>query len=942
MKENHTFNLSLLWDASNGGLSYFHEVYPESIGKENRSKHFKTHKETTASTTLSNKKSKDNKYILYNHATSEGFDAVAHYMKENSVEFPDACSFLFNKYGVATTVSEIFKPTKKWENDTDKENSYWKINPLKKTDNFQFFAPFLTSELCKEYDFVALESFETIKLVGEAKKPSLLTVNSTANYPIFAYKNKDFAKIYEPKAIKNEQGYSSKHHFLGTKPPRHIYGWERIFNKVDFNEIERLYLSLKVFNADKFKIKKEINALQFDAVIIATGGSDGLNIASLGYDVIWFNSEAEIISSDEYYKLSKVAKTIYYLPDLDKTGVKQAVAMGLQFLKIKMIWLPETLKIENKKDIADWVRGNRSNSIEKVQAKFKQLLSQALEFKFWEWSDKRGSYTLNNKIMLYFLKHNGFYLYRMITTTADSTNEIEETRMVQIKENIVSVVSARQVKNYVLNWLEINFIDVKVYNMILKSVYFSDNALLNLPEIELQTRTGTKSSQLYFFANKVVKITDKAIVEQKYFEVDNLVWKSNVIKHDFSIAKPFFEITKDESENWKIDILDNSSNYLKVLINTSRVFWQKEQDENHKDTNNFNITGTKLTSEENNLQMVHLINKMFCVGYAIHKYKQKSKPYFVLGIDGKIGASIKASNGGSGKSFIMEAVSCFLKNIKFKDGKEMPKEDPKFIFDGVTKETDLVFMDDMVQNQDYNVIFSKTSGVVIANHKGGKIHTIPFEDACKFVGTTNFVPNDISSSLKRRLLSYQCSDYYHEKSEEYFETRKISSDFQNKDLFDVDYSKENWNQDYNFMLQCLQFYLSQEEKISAPEENLVIRNLQQQIGDVQMEHCNSFFKDKTKLDVWFSRNEIQLDYNLEAGKYSKTPNAHKKGLELFCKMNGWEIKSEKKAVIDEITKVRKSVEHYFINTTNAVVPEMIEEEEQSLFDDDLIDPNEPF
>jgi len=530
----------------------------------------------------------------------------------------------------------------------------------------------------------------------------------------------------------------------------------------------------------------------------------------------------------------------------------------------------------------------------------------------------------------------------MITTTADSTNEIEETRIVHIKNNIVSVVSSRMVKNFVLNWLETNFIDVKVYNMILKSVYFSDNALLNLPEIELETRTGTKSSQLYFFANKVVKITDKNIVEQKYIEVDNLVWKSNVINHNFAIAKPFFEITKDSSENWKIDILSNTSNYLKVLINTSRVFWEKEQDQNHKDTNKFSITGDKLSAEENNIQQVHLINKIYCIGYLLHKYKQKSKPYFVLGIDGKIGASVKASNGGSGKSFIVEAISCFLKNIKFKDGKEMPKEDPKFIFDGVTKETDLVFMDDMVQNQDYNIIFSKTTGVVIANHKGGKIYTIPFEDASKFCGTTNFVPNDMSSSLKRRLLSYQCSDYYHEKSDEYFETLKISSDFDNKDLFDIDYSKDNWNQDYNFMLQCLQFYLSQEEKISAPEENLVIRNLQQQIGDVQMEHCNSFFADKTKLDSWFSRNEIQLDYNCEAGKYSKTPNAHKKGLELFCKMNGWEIKSEKKAVIDEITKVRKSVEHYFINTTNAVVPEMVEEEEQSLFDDDLIDPNEPF
>jgi hypothetical protein len=120
--------------------------------------------------------------------------------------------------------------------------------------------------------------------------------------------------------------------------------------------------------------------------------------------------------------------------------------------------------------------------------------------------------------------------------------------------------------------------------------------------------------------------------------------------------------------------------------------------------------------------------------------------------------------------------------------------------------------------------------------------------------------------------------------------------------------------------------LSQDEKIDAPEDNLIIRNLQQQIGDVQLEHCNSYFKDSTKLDTWFSRQDIQNDYNLEAGKYSKTPNAHKKGIEAYCKMNGWKLEVEKKAVVDEITKIRKSIEHYFINTTGAITQKPVSEQ----------------
>lgn len=930
MTENKPYDLQLLWDKTNYGLDYFHEVYPDSVGKENKNKHFKTHNENTPSSTLSNKKSTDGVYRVFNHSTKEGFNAIDHVMNElKTTDFLEAAKYLFEKYGLSKNVPTFFAPQKSWTNDSKKPLGHWKVTPAKKHHNYKTVAPFLTDKICEEYNFVSVELFEVIKEIGESKKLSLLTVKATPEYPIFAYKFPDFAKIYEPKAVKDASGYSSKHHFLGTKPQRHIYGWDRLFEKSNLSQIEYLEKELKSADTEKEKkyLRDQINDLKLDSACICTGGSDGLNVASLGYDALWFNSEAEIISSEELHQLFKIVKVVYYIPDLDKTGVKQAVTMGLmskKHLKIKMLWLPETLKQNNKKDIADWVRLHKNDSIEKVQNLFKQLLSQAIEFQFWEWNSHRGTYTLNNKIMLNFLKHNGFYLYKIITTTADSTNEIEETRIVQIQNNIVQVVSARRVKNFVLQWLETNFIDIKVYNMILKSVYFSETALLSLPEIELNTRTGTKDSQIYFFNNRAVKITPSSIKDYKYFEVNNLVWRSNVIDHNFTLQTPYFNIKKDESGNWTIDVLRTDSNYLKVLINTSRVFWQKDVDKNGNDANKFNIKSDNLTDEENGIQALQLINKIYVIGYLLHKYKQKSKPYFVLGIDRKIGASIKDSNGGSGKSFIVEAISCLIKNWKYKDGKEMPKENPQFIFDGVTKETDIVFMDDMVQNQDYNIIFSKTTGVIIANHKGGKIFTIPFEDAAKFVGTTNFVPNDISGSLKRRLLCYQCGDYYHEKGEDYQESRKISSDFNNKDLFDADYSTTDWNNDYNFMLQCLQFYLGQDEKIEAPEDNLIIRNLQQQIGDVQLEHCNSFFKDKTKLDVWFSRAEIQNDYNLEAGKYSKTPNAHKKGLEAFCKMNGWTLESKKIAVTDPVTQTRKSVDHYFVNTTGAMAPSTTE------------------
>jgi hypothetical protein len=957
MIDNKPYNLDLLWEACNFGLDYFHEVYPESVGKENRKKHFKTHDEKSASTTLSNASS-DGFYKTFNHSSKESLNAIDHVIKEKKFTFLEACDFLFAKYNLKKSEFVSNLPTTVWNNDTDKKEGYYKIDKSKKTQNFEFFAPFLSSEICKEYDFISVDSYEKIMLVGtEKNKITSLKVSATENYPIFAYSElKEFSKIYEPKSQKNEKGFSTKHHFLGKKPEKYIYGWNRLFKKLDLQQIENLFEQLKnnkgktEENAienwsiidETIPLNKEtfdrIKELQIDYVFIATGGSDALNIASLGYDVIWFNSEAEIISSKDYYQLCKIAKNVIYVPDNDKTGIKQAVSMGMRHLKIKMMWLPEIVNLNNSqtkiKDLADWVRCHKNLSVELVKSKFKQELSLALPFQFWEFNPKRATYGLNNDNMINFLKYSGFGLYKVNTTTADSTNVIEETRFVQIVKNIVKIVSAREVKVYVLDWIKKNYLDQKIYNMVMKSVYFSDNALLMLPEITLDTKTGTKNSQLYFFSNKVVKISDTGIEANNYDFVENLVWESNVIKHNIDIQKPYFDIKKDESGNFTIEILNKNSNYLKVLINTSRMFWKKDANENDFDLEPFEISSKNLTIEEQKIQQLHLINKIYTVGYLLHKHKQKSKPYFVLGIDNKIGKNTKDSNGGSGKSFLIECCEHFLKNIKFKDGKEMPKEDPKFTFDGVTKETDLVFMDDMVQGQDYKIIFSKTSGTLVANHKGGKIHTISFYDSSKFAGTTNFVPNDLDAALQRRLLPYACSDFYHEKTnDDYFESRKISHSFGNKDLYDDDYSTTDWNNDYNFRLQCLQFFLSQDDKISAPEENLIIRNLKQKIGDVQLKITDEFFEQKdengifTKRNVWFLRQEIQEDYNSLAGKYSKTPVAHKDALEWYCKMNGWELQSKKIAMVNPVTGKRNAIEHYFVNTTNEIVPILESEKE---------------
>lgn len=926
MSQNHPYDRELFWETTNFGLSFFEQEFAQFSGGRKGLRGFAIRdNDDTGSCYVS--KTRKSPYYLFtdfgaNNITPDGkgIHAIEYVCRTRNVDFIGACAILFPMFNLPVREIDKIKPIVEFSAKVTKKEGYWKPNfcKIQNPESLKRIIPFYTDELLKEYNFKQLQSYE---VVGKNKEGNLyhLTTTATPEFPIYGYDQKEFVKLYQPSAPKGDK-HIHKHSFIGTKPERFIYGWDRLFDKVDFERIEDLYNELREETEPKYRksLKEQIAKEQLDSVFIATGGTDGLNIASMGYDVIWLNSETEIISKADYHKLSMIAKVVYYVPDLDNTGVTQAVAMGMKFLKIKMVWLPQSLQDLKKKDIADWLRLHKSLGLDQVKAMFEQLISQALEFQFWEWNDKRGTYSIAPKKMIHFLKHNGFCIYKRIDTTADMTKEAVEFQFIRIQDKIITNTAATEIKTFVQTWLEQNFISIKVQDMIIKSAFFSDRSgLMSLPMVEdLQTKTGTYNSQLYFFENKAVQVTKEGIKPIDYKVTPANVWKPSIIKRNFVLKDKAFEISKDDQGDWRIKILDNSSNYLKVLINTSRVFWQKDIDGQGNDTHRFKINSTNLTEEENKLQELQLINKLFCIGHLLHQYKIKSKSYLVLGIDRKIGKSAKDNKGGSGKSFLIETLFHYLVNRKIIDGRNLKKDD-NFLLDGVTKSTDLIYWEDLSPYFDFNSLFNHVTGQITANHKGSKMVTIPFEDFGKMAVTMNAVPYDITDSLRRRLVSYEMNDYYHEKGEEYPETRTIGSDF-GKDLFDINYTSEEWINDDNFVMQCLQFYLGIDHKIEVTQGNLMVRNLIQQIGEQAMKFFTHFFDDKEGLatfghndsaDVfWFHKKAVYDNYKEELGHKAKSSQEFKDILDLYCKFKEWDVEFKKK----KIGGTGNTVEHFSI------------------------------
>ena len=937
MNLDHKFDLQLLWDATNYGLDFWHEIYPESIGKENKSKHFKSHTENTASTTLSNK-TKSKVYAIYNHSKKETLNPIDYVMIEHHCNFIEAVSFLFEKYNLQQSVNPIFVPVTTFK-DTNENIDYWHVKYCDYTSDYKTIFPFATNDLLLEYNFKQIASYERVFFNENTNKNTLITVTATDNYPIFGYcESEEFVKLYAPKGAKDDLK-RLKHSFIGKKPSSYCFGWDKLFQKheITVTLINAYYEDLKTAKRlkEKAEILSNIYELQLNSVIIATGGTDGINIASLDYDVIWFNTEAEIISPSQYKKLSRLVKNIYYLPDLDKTGVDQAVKMGMQYLKIKMIWLPEWLKNQNKKDAADWVRFYKNETKNSIEGKFTDLLSQALQFKFWERNDK-GTYSIKGKRMMQFLNCSGFFTHKIVLGGADNTKKVEEKIFVRFQKNIATQVFAYDIKEYVLQWLEQNYISIEVYDMVLRSVFFSERSqLMSLPTIDFNTKTGKKDSQIYFFKNKAVHITVNDIQVIDYDKTGVATWDVNILQRNFKKVAPFFEIKTNEAGEYDIEIFSNASNYLKVLINTSRVFWEKDEI-NFVDTNKYNITSDKLTETENQLQKMQLINKIFCVGSLLHKHKEKSKTFLVLGIDRTINKNVKDNKGGSGKSLIIEAIFNYLINKKVVAGRNAHKQDEKFLLDGVTKQSDLVYFDDLSPYFEFNDLFNFVTSDNTANHKGGKMIDISFFDFPKIAVTMNAVPYDITDSLMRRMVTFECCNYYHGVGESFTELRSPRTDLK-KDLFGEEYTAEEWLQDDNFMMQCLQFYLSVDEKIEVQQSNLMIRNIIQKIGEPAMKFLSNLFEENTLADYghdengkfWVHKKAIFDLYKEELGNKAKSSQDFKDILALYCKYKDWSIDYKKK----KIGSIGNSVEHFNISgdlITTTVEQDLDQEPETDL------------
>ena len=798
----------------------------------------------------------------------------------------------------------------------------------------------------KLYHFHSLKGYKVIK------NRKVTEIDSTEHYPIFMFDEGLWKKIYQPRNM--DPGRRFTHN--GTRPSDFIFGYAQATKghsdllAVNLDDEEESIDAEPEKKDDKKKKKPK----KLERVIITAGGSDGLNIACIGqcfktgkeadqlaakWYPVWMNSETAKLSAGHFRSLQSIADKVYNLPDIDATGIREAHALALDYLELHTIFLPEELRekrdaFRNKacKDLRDYFRFWTPWDFEK-------LFKTAYPYRFWDVQpryNKQGEfqgmgYVVNNKYMLNFLHRNGFYRYPV-------DMEDDTYFYIQIEHNVVTKVGPKKIRDYVNSFIERRFPEVELMNTFLRTTQMNETSLSSLPYAKIDFNDFDRESQWFFFNNKTVRVAAQGVEDFRPSDVSKYVWREEVLQHRFTRLDDFFTISPitmsdgqgGEINSYDITIHNQDCMVLRYLINISRMFWREELEERldgipddkrqeyathhslteaelklmdglHRDdkaayleAHRWDIAGPLLTAAEQHEQKLHLINKLFQIGYQFHRYKSPSRAWATWTMDAKLSDG-NESHGGSGKSLLPKIIfEQKLMQTEYIGASDPKVLDNKHVKENITEHTDLIFVDDCSRYFNFRFFFADITTATTVNPKNTKSRTIAFEDSAKLWFTSNFPPNALDASTSRRILYTLNSDYYHNNdSNEYRESRSPYDEF-GKNL-GRDFDEHEWNLMLNLIVQCVKFYLNTEEKINPPMDNINKRNLKALMGDAFQGWADVYFSDPERVNVapdtdhFVLRDEAFEDFRKSNNQSGWTPNKLVPALKAWCKYMGYEL-----------------------------------------------------
>lgn len=932
--------ISKLYEATNQGLDIIKMIYPQAeVGKKFRIRERDDDK--TPSTSLQKRKIKANgiecevwgltdfggegswrnPIEIYKYEKNKGQEQLHEVIQELAQQF-NICETVNPRKNIPRIEKRPALP--------DEKDGTRKWNVKEKATAAELA---IMGSTVRQNDMNAL-GWKSVDWITNTKDGQTTIKYSTEDYPIFirecAIKDADgkspaekFYKIYEP--LNADKGFRFQTYPIGGKPKDYVSGMYELRREYQaYNDSKR-----EEFEANAKNDGKPYHEQKLPMAIICSGERDALCCHSMGIPPIWFNSETARLEQSVVKEIQEYVGSIYNIPDIDDTGIREGKKLALRFLDIKTVWLPPSLRKfrdhrgKPRKDLHDWM------DLHPHSSEFFELLKGAISAKFWVRGDKGLSLDAAN--LHYFLQLNGF------ATFEDEYNK-DEQLLIQVNGYEVTKVYPRDIRKFLRHWVTKNIRDHEVLNLILNSTKLSALGLEALQDKRLDFTCHTPTSQTYFFINVAVVVTGKEIklVKREDYTTSSSVWTDTIIQHSFKlINEDFFNIDCEVDNNGKphfrVHINKVLSNLMGYFINSSRLHWRKEMEtrfetqaerDAYAAEHKFDLEGEGLTEEEKDEQLQNFLNKVFTVGYMLHNYKDPSKPWAPYAMDHKIGEEGEC-NGGSGKSLFFKALECMLSSVTI-SGKDPRIFENNHTFERVTRKTRMVVIDDCAKTLDVERFYDRLTGDFTVNPKREHIFTLPFTVSPKMGFSTNFVPQSFDASTQRRMLMMVFSDYYHQQTEDndYLETRKVSSDF-GKNILPPYSTEEEWNADLNFLLQCLRFYLSIAQEnimITPPMANIITRKNLAVMGDNFLDWASGYFSEDNvnRLNTKLEKTEVYADCISAINATKMTPHTFTKKLKAFVAVADWIEEFNPKELQNKDGRIKSDGKEYiYLRTKDA-------------------------
>lgn len=865
--------LQKIYEAANAGLDIILSYYPQAADSLDRpNKGFSIRKESAPSAFL--KKIKGVWRVTDFGDTDHARSPIDVVMKEENMEFNEAISLLASRYNIDTRLNEEVNHARVEARPATEDE---------KDGDFNFEThPFTADELrvlgngVREEHAIAL-SFSALTSYSMTKNRKTTTVFSNENFPIFMRechtKGESFFKILKPLEPKKEYRFI----YLGKKEADYVNG---------LHELQKAHTKFVSDHENDDDGDGKHKPTKMPECVICSGERDAVCCLSRGYQPIWLNSETADLSSGAFRTLQSMCEKVCNLPDIDATGRARAKALALRYLDIHTILLPDSLMQHRDrrgnpcKDMRDWCEFNSN------QREFQKLVATARSCKFWV--EKKGKEAIKTELdvvnLLWFLELNGYA--RLV-----DPQTMKERIICVTGNNIVSEVTANKIRDFLLDYCSRHHLPLDVQRSLISSRLVA-GVLDALPVVndKVKFRNHTADSQFFRFDNESVEVTADSVSKCEDF----FIWDSDVCRHHFKRLEPSFTINHTETST-DFTINNDSSLFFRFCINSSRLHWRKEFDaaKTAGDTEYFNdrrfsVFGEYLTDQEREEQARCLMAKMYAIGYLLHSGKDPSMPFIVWVLEDNV-LNDEASSGGSGKSFIGATVR-ILKHVVNLDGRNRHLTENQHYLERVDEDTDVLWVDDALKYFDFDSFYTLATGTMIVNSKHVKSKELTFDESPKIAITSNFAPNRFDESTLRRLLFVPMSDYYHQKTEfnDYEETRRISDDF-NQNLFGPDYTREQWNADINFLIDCLQYFLREKARKNVVYADL--GNIYQRInlsimGDQFNEWAEGYFlQGGPNLDVMIRKTDVFNDFVAATGLKMWSASKFSRALQSFVRNN---------------------------------------------------------